>query len=318
MVAPELSVVIPVLNEADNIQPLQEELTSVLDRTGIAWQVIAVDDGSSDGSFERLCEAHARDPRWRVIRFRRNFGQTAAFSAGFAAASSPVVITMDADMQNDPGDIPRLLEVLANGFDVVSGWRVQRVGSWLRRRLPSRLANWVISTSTGVKLHDYGCSLKAYRAEILESIELYGELHRFIPAIASRDGARIAEIPVNDRERVHESSKYGLGRTFAVVLDLLTVFFLLGYGWRPLRFFGGVGLGAIVAGSAINLYLTVVKLAYGQPIADRPLLLLGLLLTIVGVQLVAIGLLAELVMRTYFAARRRPAYAIRERLGFDQ
>lgn len=315
---PEISVVIPVFDEADNIPVLQVELTAVLEEIVPSWEVVVVDDGSTDESFERLRAVSAADPRWRVIRFRRNFGQTAAFAAGFVAARGPVVITMDADLQNDPKDIPRLLATLEEGFDVVSGWRVHRMGSWVLRRLPSWLANRIISTTTGVNLHDFGCSLKAYRSEILRDLELYGDLHRFIPAVAARFGARITEIPVNDRERTHHRSKYGLGRTFSVVLDLLTVFFLLGYGSRPLRFFGGFGLAAVLTGGSVNGYLTVLKLGYGAAIADRPLLLFGLLLIIVGVQLIAIGLLAELVIRTYFAAARKPPYAIREHLGFDE
>ncbi len=317
MVPPDLTVVVPVLDEADNIWPLHAELSAALDGTGLSWEVVAVDDGSVDVSFERLREVHAADARWRVIRFRRNFGQTAAFAAGFAAARAPIIVTIDADLQNDPADIPRFLEILDEGYDVVSGWRVRRVGSWVLRRAPSAVANRLIAAVTGVKLHDFGCSLKAYRTDVVRDLELYGELHRFIPAIASRAGARIAEIPVNDRPRAHHQSKYGLGRVFSVMLDLLTVFFLLGYGSKPLRFFGGLGAVAVAVGCSINLYLTLSKLILGAAIADRPLLLLGLLATIVGVQLVAIGLLAELVMRTYHAAADKPPYAIRERLGFE-
>ena len=315
---PGVSIVIPVFNEADNIAPLAEELRSALARLDGGYEVLAVDDGSTDASLEELRRVHAEDPRWRIVRLRRNFGQTAAFSAGFEHARAPVVVTMDADLQNDPRDIPRLLEVLAEGYDIVSGWRRQRAGSLLGRRLPSFVANRLISSSTQVRLHDYGCSLKAYRAEVLELVHLYGDLHRFIPAVASQYGARIAEVEVADRRRRHHRSKYGLGRTYRVVLDLLTVYFLLGFGSRPLHFFGGLGLLCGAAGVGINLYLTVLKVFYGQSIGDRPLLQLGLLATIVGVQLVAMGLLGELVMRAYYEGSRKRPFAVREVIEDDR
>jgi glycosyltransferase involved in cell wall biosynthesis len=315
---PEISVIVPILDEADNLVELYRELTPVLESLGTSFEVVAVDDGSTDATFERLAAIHAEDGRWQVIRFRKNFGQTAAFAAGFDHARGSVIVTMDADLQNDPADIPRFLEAIESGVDIVSGWRQDRKGSLLLRRLPSFLANRFISSSTGVRLHDYGCSLKAYRADVVENVELYGELHRFIPAIASQYGARITELKVIDRQRRHHRSKYGIGRTVPVMLDLLTVYFLLGFGTRPLRFFGGLGLAAGVLGTGVNVYLSILKLAYGHSIGDRPLLLLGLLLTIVGVQLVAIGLVAELVMRTYYAGSERRPYAIRSRLGGDR
>jgi len=238
----ELSIVIPLYNEAENIEPLYAELSAALAEVGRAYEVIIVDDGSRDDSFARLKAVHERDPRWRVIRFRRNFGQTAGFSAGFDAARSQIVITSDADLQNDPRDIPRLLAKMAEGYDIVSGWRVNRKEPFLSRRLPSMIANRLISGATGVTLHDYGCSLKAYRSEVVKSVRLYGELHRFIPAIASWMGVSVAEVPVNDRARRFGRSKYGINRTFKVFLDLITVRFILGYATRPLHIFGGLGL----------------------------------------------------------------------------
>lgn len=306
---------IPLYNEAESIEPLYAELSAVLEGLGRPYEVIVVDDGSQDDSFERLREIHQRDPRWQVIRFRRNFGQTAAFSAGFAAARGEIVITSDADLQNDPRDIPRLLEKMAEGYDIVSGWRVQRKEPFLSRRLPSLIANRMISNATGVVLHDYGCSLKAYRREVIKQVRLYGELHRFLPAIASWMGVRVAEVPVNDRPRAFGSSKYGLSRTFKVLLDLITVRFLLGYATRPLHIFGGVGLALSFIGVVIGSYLVYVKLVLGQNIGSRPLLLLAVLLVVLGVQMISMGLLAEMVMRTYHEVQDKPIYAIREWLG---
>lgn len=309
---PEISVIIPIFNEEDNIPSLYDELTTVLEGLDRRWEVVAVDDGSTDASFARLVAIHQSDSRWRIISFRRNFGQTAAFSAGFEHARAPIVVTMDADLQNDPKDIPRFLQRMEEGFDIVSGWRVKRKGNFFSRRLPSFIANRLISSSTGVVLHDYGCSLKAYRSELLQHIHLYGELHRFIPAIASQYGARITEIEVNDRVRRHHTSKYGLARTMPVLLDLLTVYFLLSFGSRPLRLFGGTGLVVGTVGIVTNVYLSVLKLGFGEAIGNRPLLLFGMLMTIVGVQLIAMGLLAELVMRVYYEGSSRTPYAIRE------
>lgn len=312
---PELSVVIPLYNEAQSIEPLYEELSAALAGIGRTYEVIIVDDGSRDESYERLRAVHERDARWQVIRFRRNFGQTAGFSAGFAAARGEIVITSDADLQNDPRDIPKLLDKMAEGYDIVSGWRMNRKEPFLSRRLPSMMANRMISGTTGVVLHDYGCSLKAYHKEVVKGVRLYGELHRFIPALASWMGVRVAEVPVNDRARRFGSSKYGIGRTLRVFLDLITVRFLLGYSTRPLHVFGGLGLAMGGLGALIGLYLTFVKLVLGQSIGERPLLLLAVLLVILGVQMVSIGLLAEMVMRIYHEAQNKPIYAIREWLG---
>ncbi len=312
---PELSIVIPLYNEADNIEPLYAEVTAALAEVGKSYEVIVVDDGSKDGSFARLAEVHARDARWRVIRFRRNFGQAAGFAAGFDAARGDVVITLDADLQNDPRDIPKLLAKLDEGYDIVSGWRADRKEPFLSRRLPSMMANRMISGTTGVILHDYGCSLKAYRNEVVKNIRLYGELHRFIPALASWMGVLVAEVPVNDRKRQFGTSKYGISRTFRVFLDLITVRFILGYSTRPLHVFGAAGLAAGGLGLLIGLYLTFIKLALGQDIGTRPLLLLAVLLVLLGVQMVSMGLLAEMITRTYYEAQNKPIYAIRECLG---
>ena len=311
-----ISIVIPLYNEEESIPQLYEQLTTALQAIGQSYEIIVVDDGSSDGSFARLRQLHETDPRLKVIRFRRNFGQTAAFAAGFDAAQGDVIVTLDADLQNDPADIPLLLAKIDEGYDVVSGWRVRRRDTF-RRRWLSRTANGLISRVTGVRLHDYGCSLKAYRREVVKSIRLYGELHRFIPAIASWMGVRVAEVPVNHRARTSGRSKYGsLSRTVKVFLDLLTVRFLLSYATRPIHVFGGLGLLAALAGSAIGLYLSYAKLVLGESIGNRPLLTLGVLLMIVGVQMISMGLLGELVVRTYHESQGKPIYAVRERLGF--
>ena len=312
---PELSIVIPLYNEAENVEPLYAELSAALAETGRSYEVLIVDDGSRDDSFTRLKAVHERDPRWRIIRFRRNFGQTAGFSAGFDAARGAIIITSDADLQNDPRDIPKLLAKMDEGFDIVSGWRKDRKEPFLSRRLPSLMANRMISSSTGVALHDYGCSLKAYRSEVIKNIHLYGELHRFIPAVASAIGATVAEVPVNDRARRFGSSKYGISRTFRVFLDLITVRFLLGYSTRPLHVFGGIGLLMAGLGLLFGMYLTFVKLVLGENIGNRPLLMLAVLLVILGVQMVSMGLLAEMITRTYYEAQNKPIYVIREQLG---
>ena len=237
----ELSIVVPIYNEEENIRALHESVAAALNNSGLDYELILVDDGSTDGSFPLLKEIAGLDPRVKVIRFRRNFGQTAAMTAGFDAASGRIVVPMDGDLQNDPNDIPRLLEKIHEGNDVVSGWRKDRMDAYLNRKLPSVLANFLISRMTGVKLHDYGCTLKAYRREVLDGINLYGEMHRFVPALASQVGARVAEIPVNHRHRLHGKSKYGISRTMRVILDLMTVKFLLSYSTKPIQLFGKLG-----------------------------------------------------------------------------
>jgi glycosyltransferase involved in cell wall biosynthesis len=316
---PQLTIILPVYNEAESLSPLLNELMPALDATSCDFEIICVDDGSSDHSFAELKRLRAVDRRVRVIRFRRNFGQTAAFAAGFDRARGEVIITMDADLQNDPADISRLLAKINEGYDVVSGWRVER---WqegfltlLTRKVPSRIANWLISTGTGVHLHDYGCSLKAYRCEVIKDIHLYGDLHRFIPAIASYYGVTVAEVPVNYRARQFGRSKYGLGRITRVLLDLLTVRFLLSYATRPIHIFGLIGLLTFGVGGVIGVYLSFMKLFYGIDLAERPLLLLAILLVMIGVQLVTMGLIGEMVVRTYHESQGKTIYAIREELG---
>ena len=311
--SPELSVVIPIFNEAQNIEPLCRELTATLEGWSRPYEVIFVDDGSVDGSFDALAAAHARDPRVTVIQLRRNFGQTAAFAAGFAAARGRIIVTSDGDLQNDPRDIPDMITRLDAGYDIVCGWRKHRKDAWLNRRLPSMIANRLISWATGVRLNDYGCSLKAFRAEVVKPLRLYGEMHRFLPALASEMGVRIAEQPVNHRPRVHGRSKYGISRTIRVLLDLLTVKFLLSYSTRPLQMFGLVGgiMGSV--GAVLLAYLAYVKLAGYVALTERlPLVLFGILLVFTGVQLVTVGLLAELQARTYHESQNKPVYVIRK------
>jgi glycosyltransferase involved in cell wall biosynthesis len=308
----DVSVVIPVFNEEENIELLNNQLFQVLNELDRSFEVIYIDDGSQDRSFSILQKLSQMDNRIRVIRLRRNFGQTAAFSAGFDFAWGDVVITMDADLQNDPADIPDLLKKMDEDYDIVSGWRRNRQDVFLTRRLPSQIANALISRVTGVKLHDYGCSLKAYRSDVVKNINLYGDMHRFIPALASWMGTRVAEIPVNHRPRQYGKSKYGLGRTFKVILDLLTVKFLLDYATRPIQIFGFLGLLSLAIGSAIGVYLAFVRLFLGQSIGDRPLLLLAVLMVMIGVNLVIMGLLGELTVRTYHEAQGKPVYRIRE------
>jgi glycosyltransferase involved in cell wall biosynthesis len=307
-----LSIVIPLYNEEKTVEPLYAQLKAALEGTGREYEIIIVDDGSTDGSFDVLKRLYEDDERLKVIRFRRNFGQTAAFAAGFDRSQGEVVITMDADLQNDPADIPLLLAKIEEGYDVVSGWRLPRRDPFLTRRLPSTTANWLISQVTRVHLHDYGCSLKAYRREVVKNVQLYGELHRFIPAIANWMGVSVAEVPVRHFPRRFGKSKYGFSRTARVLLDLLTVRFLLSYSTRPIHIFGGLGLISFVAGIGLGGYLSYVKFALGQKIGDRPLLLLAILLMVMGVQLISMGLLGELVVRTYYETLGKPIYAVRE------
>jgi glycosyltransferase involved in cell wall biosynthesis len=308
----DLSIVLPVFNEAGALSDLHAELTPVLSSLGKSYEIIAVDDGSRDQSLAVLKQLAQTDPHVVVVSLRRNFGQTAALAAGFDHARGEVVITSDADGQNDPADIPRVLAKLDEGYDIVSGWRQNRKEPFFMRRLPSIVANWLISRSTDVRLHDYGCSLKAYRSEIIKNIHLYGELHRFIPALASWMGVRIAEVKVNDRARQHGQSKYGIGRTTRVLFDLLTVGFLLSYSARPMQLFGLLGLTSFGAGTLIGLYLTVLKLLYRVSLSNRPLLWLAVLLIVIGVQFISMGLMAELVTRTYHETQDKPIYAVRE------
>ena len=314
---PYLSIVIPLLNEEESIPELYDRLTQTLEAYGRTYEIIIIDDGSRDRSFELLKRYHQEDPRLKVIRFRRNFGQTAAFAAGFRMAAGEWIITMDADLQNDPTDIPTLIAKAEEGYDIVSGWRVNRQDKFLSRRLPSMIANQMISNVTGVHLHDYGCSLKVYHRDVVKGVRLYGEMHRFIPALANRLGVNVAEMPVNHRARKFGSSKYGISRTVRVFLDLLTVRFLLTYDTRPMYVFGTIGLLTGGLGILIALYLTFVKLFLGQNIGDRPLLWLAILLIILAVQFISTGLLAEILTRTYYEAQDKPIYAVREILADD-
>ncbi len=313
----EISVVVPVYNEVDNVERLYDEIDRSLRTLNRPYEILFVDDGSRDGSLEKLREIRESDQNVKLISFRKNFGQTAALSAGFDHAEGEVVITMDADLQNDPADIPLLLEKIDEGYDLVSGWRFDRKDKWFSRRLPSMLANKLISWATDVKLNDYGCTLKAIRKEVVKNITLYGELHRFIPAVASWMGVRIAEVKVNHRERLAGTSKYGISRVFRVLLDLITVKFLLSYSGRPIQFFGLPGLLCGFLGGLLAAYLAFQRLVLGLPIGDRPLLLLAVLLIIVGIQFIVFGLLGELQIRTYHESLKKPIYFIKEKEGFD-
>src|SRR3954469_3598323 len=309
----QLTVVIPVRNEAASLEQLHHELTETLESFGHSYEIIVVDDGSTDRSFDILVRLQALDPRLRVIRFRRNFGQTAAFSAGFAKARGRLIVTSDGDLQNDPRDIPAMVKKLDDEqLDIVCGWRKNRKDAFLSRLVPSMLANRLISWATGVRLHDYGCSLKVFRSDVVKPLKLYGEMHRFIPAIASEQGVAITEMVVNHRSRVHGASNYGISRTIRVILDLLTVKFLLSYPTRPVQIFGLIGLAMAIPGAIITGYLAFVRMIGAESIANRPLLLFGILLLFMGVQLITLGLLAELMARTYHESQNKPTYVIRE------
>jgi glycosyltransferase involved in cell wall biosynthesis len=311
----DISVVIPVYEEEGSVQELTARLIEVLDRTGRSFEILFVDDGSSDDTLRILREANEKDDRVKIVSFRRNFGQTAALAAGFDYARGGIVVTLDGDLQNDPEDIPRLVEKVEEGYDLVSGWRVKRRDPFISRRLPSMMANWLISRITGVKLHDYGCTLKAFRHEVVKKVSLYGEMHRFIPAIASGLGVSVAELPVNHRPRTTGTSKYGLFRTVKVILDLITVKFLLSYSTRPIHIFGLIGLGCGGLGVVIGVWLSFQKLILRMPIGNRPALLLAVLLVFIGVQFITIGLLAELQTRAYHETQDKATYAVRETVG---
>ena len=279
------------------------------------YEILFINDGSTDRTAELLREMSSSDPHVVVVNFRRNFGQTAAMSAGFDYSRGDIVITMDGDLQNDPADIPKFLDKINEGYDVVAGWRYKRQDPFLNRRLPSMIANRVISWITGVKLHDYGCTLKAFRKDVAENIRLYGEMHRFIPAIASAIGISIAEVRVNHRPRQRGKSKYGISRTFRVILDLITVKFLLSYSHRPLHVFGLIGMVSFCLGTLTAFVLIVQRQIYDMPLADRPLLLLAILLVFIGVQFVTFGLISELQIRTYHESQNKPIYYVKEVLG---
>jgi len=311
----DLSVVVPVYNEEENVQGIHREVMAALGESGLDFELIMVDDGSTDGSYRLLREIAVNDARVKVIRFRRNFGQTAAMAAGFDAASGRVVIPMDGDLQNDPADIPRLMAKIDEGFDVVSGWRRDRKDAFLNRILPSLLANHFISGMTGIRLHDYGCTLKAYRREVLDGINLYGEMHRFVPALVSQVGARVTEIAVNHRPRRHGKSKYGIFRTLRVILDLLTVKFLLNYSTRPIQLFGRLGVYTLLASFLSGGMTIYMKIFQHTSMNRNPLLLLTALLLFMGVQFIVLGLLGELNARTYYEAQGKPIYVVKEKIN---
>ena len=305
-----LSVVVPVYNEVDNLRALHDEIRLALEGIDRAYEVIYVDDGSRDGSRALLAEMQAADPSIVVIELRRNFGQTAAMAAGFDHARGEVIATLDADRQNDPRDIPEMLRVLDAGCDLVAGWRFERQDAFLTRLLPSKIANGLIGWITGVRLHDYGCTLKVVRREVVRGMRLYGEMHRFIPALASDIGAEIREVKVHHRPRVAGASKYGLSRTFRVVLDLITVKFLSTYSTRPIQIFGGIGMLFETAGLGIVGLMGLQKIAFGVELANRPIVWLGILLTIMGLQFITTGLLGELLVRTYHESQSKPIYHV--------
>jgi len=309
-----ISIVVPLYNEEENVRELHARLKPVLDSIGDEYEIIFVDDGSTDTTLSLLQKIQAEDDTVTVLSLRRNFGQTAAFAAGFDYSRGDVIVTMDGDLQNDPKDIPKLLELMKD-HDLVSGWRKRRKDPFLSRRLPSIIANSLISKVTGVNLHDYGCSLKAYRRDVIKNLKLYGEMHRFIPAVASWYGVRIAEVETTHHPRLRGTSKYGISRTMKVVLDLITVKFLQSFSTKPLQFFGPIGLLSGLLGFLISIYLTLGKIFSGKDIGGRPLLLLGALLIIVGIQFIGMGLLGEMMVRVYHETQKKPIYVIKKVLG---
>jgi glycosyltransferase involved in cell wall biosynthesis len=309
---PQVSAVVPIYNEVESLPILVETIAATFRDNAIPYEIICVDDGSTDGSADLLRQMAQQRSDLRAVLLRRNYGQTPAMAAGFNHARGNVIVTLDGDLQNDPADIPYLLAKLEEGYDLVSGWRKDRQDAMVTRLVPSRIANWLIRKVTEVRIHDYGCSLKAYRAELVRDMNLYGELHRFLPALAFIEGARIAEMPVRHHARRYGYSKYGLGRTFRVLMDLATIFFMKKFLTRPMHVFGLFGLISMLAGLGIGVYLSILKLGLGTEIGDRPLLILAVVLFLTGVQLFSFGLLAELSMRTYHESQNRPIYRVRE------
>ena len=310
----QFSVVVPFFNEQENIPPLYMKLTEVMDAIGESYELVFVDDGSKDNSYKVLSEIYEHDRRVNIVRLRRNFGQTAALKAGFDYARGEVIISMDGDLQHDPEEIPRFLEKIEEGYDLVSGWRHHRTDHWLMRQLPSRTANWMMAKLSGIELHDFGTTFKAYRREIIQEIQLYGELHRFIPALASSTGAKIAEVPIENLQRKTGKSNYGIGRTIRVFFDLIIVKFLLDYSTRPLQFFGLLGIGGAGLGSLLACFLAYEKFYQHKAIMTEhgPLMMLAVALFISGVQFFSMGLLGEIIARTYYESQNKPIYALRE------
>lgn len=313
----DLSVVVPFLNESPNLGALCEELQASLDPLNKEYEVIFIDDGSTDDGVAVLRKIRDKMPQVKVVSFRRNFGQTAAMVAGLDYALGKIVVTLDADRQNDPADIPALVAKVEEGYDMVCGWRFDRQDTFLSRKLPSMLANRLISKITDVNLHDYGCTLKAMTSEVAKRITLYGEMHRFIPAVASGVGAKLAEVKVNHRARTAGESKYGISRTFRVILDLVTVQFLLRFHARPLHFFGMPGLALGGLGGALIAYLSIARLFFGVPLGDRPLLIFAFMLLIIGLQFVLFGLIGEMQTRTYYESQNKPIYYVRRTVGIE-
>ncbi len=310
-----ISIVIPLLNEEESIEDAYKQVRGALSTFGKPYEIIFVDDGSRDGTLSILKEIASRDACVRIISFRKNFGQTAAMSAGFDYARGKIVIPMDGDLQNDPGDIPKLIARMEEGYDVVSGWRKDRKDTFLTRKLPSMAANWLISRITGVHLHDYGCTMKAYRKEVVQNLNLYGEMHRFLPALASIYGVRVAEVAVRHHPRLRGKSKYGLTRILKVFLDLMTVKFLLSYSTKPIRLFGPLGLGAVSLSALSGLATIYMKVFDGLNLNRNPLFLLSVILLFMGIQLISLGLIAEINVRTYHESQKKPIYVVKEIVG---
>ena len=313
----DISIVVPIYNEQENVESVYAAIRSALQDAGFSYEIIMVDDGSSDGSYRELTRLAEADEALKVIRFRRNFGQTAAMSAGFDYANGDIIIPMDGDLQNDPADIPRLVAKIHEGYDVVSGWRRDRKDTFISRKIPSMLANALISRQTGVHLHDYGCTLKAYRREVLDGINLYGEMHRFVPALASQFGAKVTELPVNHFPRLHGVSKYGISRTMRVLLDLMTVKFLMSYSTKPIQLFGKWGIYTILAGFATGAMTLYMKVFEDFSMNRNPLFILTAFLLFMGAQFVVLGLLGELNARTYFESQGKPIYVVKDRINLD-
>jgi len=313
-----LSVIIPVFNEEDNLEALYSGLVATLDQLDRTWEIIFIDDGSSDLSHAVLRKIHNRDERVKVVQLRRNFGQTAAMAAGFDFARGQIIVTMDADLQNDPTDVPRLLDKLNEGYDIVSGWRRDRKDSFITKGLPSKLSNKLASWLTGVNLHDYGCTLKAYRREVVEAINLYGELHRYIPAVADSIGADVAEIPVKHHPRINGSSKYGMGRLARGFLDLVSIKLMMTYITRPMQMFGSLGLLAMLFGVLTGMGTVLMKIFLGADMTGNPMLYLSILSIIAGIQFISMGFLGEITMRTYHETQNKPIYTVRSILGEDR
>jgi glycosyltransferase involved in cell wall biosynthesis len=312
-----LSVVIPIYNEEENIDPLYQEIIAALDGKYTDFEIIFINDGSLDQSLLRLKMLHKKDSRLKIINFRKNFGQSTAISAGFDYCSGDIVVTLDGDLQNDPADIPNIVKKVAEGYDIVNGWRKYRKDKLITKRIPSFFGNKLISFITRVKLHDYGCTLRGFKREVVKNLKLYGEMHRYIPAIASRMGIKFVEIPVNHRKRKFGKSKYGLTRTFRVVLDLISIKFLLSFSHRPLQIFGGLGIFMMGSGFLTGIYLTYVKYVLLEPIAGRPLLFFTVLAIFLGFQFITLGLIAEMLTRIYHVGLNKDVYSVRDFIGFE-